>query len=305
MIKLKLRLKKTKPKQGRARVPRQATPPSSAESSPSYRRNRTLTGFKPESGTERTRAHRLRRARRRIGVVLASALVLAGGILFGLSQFSGSVEITLRDSDRLVRPVDSEQYQELFKDYYQRHPLERFRFLTDYAQMTQEMRVGAPELVAVTPDGSAGLGVSRYRLTLRQPVASWMSNETKYYVDAAGVTFTRNYFDEPAVAVVDNSGAEVSEGAAIASGRLLSFVGRVVSLSSEAGIEVTSIEVPPLSMRTLHMRVGRTTSVVRMTIDRAVEPQVADMQVALRHFSNRTQPKYIDVRVQGKAFYRQ
>ena len=297
------RLRQSAREQGRGVASRKA--PADSESLPSYRRNRTLTGSKPEVGTERSRSHHLRRLRRRVGLLLAGALVAVATIAFGLRQFSGSVEVAIRDSSQLAKPVDSELYEGIFNECYQRHPLERFRFLTNYDQMLADMRIDAPELMAVEPDGSAGVGVSRYQLTLRQPVGSWVSNEVKYYVDANGVTFTRNVFDEPKVAVVDNSGAEVSEGAAIASGRLLSFVGRVVALSSDRGIDVTSIEVPSLTMRTLYVSVGQVSSTIRMTIDRAVEPQVSDMQVALRHFSGRAAPKYVDVRVQGKAFYRE
>lgn len=301
----RIRKKKTS-RQARvvAAVGERARISSSENTPPSYRRNRTLTGAQPETGTERTRAHHLRAVRRKLGITLMGVLVFIGVVGFGLSQFSHSVDISARNSEAFVRGVNTDLYQELFSTYYQRHPLERFRFLTNYNQLLNEMNIEAPEVEAIAPAGTAGIGSSRYELTLRQPVASWIVDGNRYYVDAQGVTFTRNYFAEPNVTVVDNSGAQVAEGSAIASGRLLSFVGRIVSLSADAGVEVEAIKVPSGSMRSVYVKVKGTPMTVRMTIDRGVEPQVQDMNAALRFFANRQKPEYIDVRVQGSAYYR-
>lgn len=298
--KVNIRFKLTRRNRGRG----SAGGKSPAVTQPSYRRNRTLTGSKPEVGTDRTRAHQLRSLRRKVGLVLMILLAAICVVAFGISQFSGSLKITLNDSQLLSRAVDTDLYQNLFDDYFEQYPLERFRFLTNHSQMISHMQTEAPEIVSIAPDGASGIGESRYQLKLRQPVASWTSNDIKYYVDSSGATFTRNYFQEPTVAVLDNSGAVVTEGAAIASGRLLSFVGRAVSLSGELGIDVSSIEIPPQSTRTLYIKVESLKSTVRMTIDGAVEAQVSDMRAAIEYFGTRRQPEYIDVRVQGKSYYK-
>ena len=279
--------------------------PEATVDRPMYRRNRTMTDRStiPEV-SERARIHQLRAVRRKIGIVFA--LVVAGILILVLcfSQFSGSVSLTFQKSDTIVKEVQSTPYQAIFNDYYHKHPFERFRFVTNYDQLLAVLQLAAPEVASLRSTGIDGLGVSRYELILRQPVASWQVADTRYYVDSEGVTFTKNYYPEPPVTVVDNSGAQVAQGEAVASNRLLSFVGRVVALASEKDIKVTSIEIPAGSMRQLYLK-GKGMPVIRMTIDRSVAEQVGNMQQALTYLKQkRLSPQYIDVRVTGKVFYK-
>lgn len=279
--------------------------PEATVDRPTYRRNRTMTDRStiPEV-SERARIHQLRAIRRKIGITF---MVVVAGIVVLIvcfSQFSGSVSLTFQKSDVIVKEVEDTTYQAIFNDYYQKHPFERFRFVTNYNQLLATLQLTAPEVASLRSTGIDGLGVSRYELILRQPVASWQVADTRYYVDAEGVTFTKNYYPEPSVVVMDNSGAQIARGEAVASNRLLSFVGRVVALASEKSIKITSIEIPEGSMRQLHLK-GKGMPMIRMTIDRSVEEQVGNMQQALiflkqKHLS----PQYIDVRVSGKAFYK-
>ena len=272
---------------------------------PTYRRNRTMTdrSSDPEV-SERAKAHYLRRLRRRIGIVFVVVLgcIILGGI--GVAQYSRSVVIVRGDSN-VTKQLASDEYTKIFGAYYQRYPLERFRFITNYDRLLSTVQEERPEVEAIKPAGMERLGVSRYEITLRQPVASWSVEGDQYYVDADGVTFTHNYYAKPGVSVVDKSGASISDGSAIASSRLLSFVGRVISLSADAGVTISAIEIPPQSTRQIVVK-GRGTPKVRMAIDREASTQVNDMAAALRYFSKgrRKDPTYIDVRVEGKAFYK-
>ena len=278
--------------------------PASSDSLPTYRRNRTITDRSTVPGvTERARANYLRSVRRRVGFILAIILVALIVVGTAVSQLSGSVEIT-NSQTSLTKNIDQDRYSQLFDDYYKQHPLERFRFLTNYDRLTASLQQEAPEVQSIEPNGIGGIGVSRYELLMRRPVASWMIESSRFYVDASGVTFTENYYQEPAVSVVDNSGAVAIKGSAIASSRLLSFVGRVVALSEENGILINSIEIPSSSMRQLYLK-GKGMPTVRVTIDRTAENQVKDMAEALDHLKRHKQsPGYIDVRVRGKAFYK-
>jgi hypothetical protein len=254
----------------------------SAVEAPTYRRNRTMTDRStvPEVSA---------RAR---GVVIAIAI----------SQFSGSVVVVNTDTT-LTKPIELQAYQKLFVEYYRKHPLERFRFMTDHARLLAWLQHEMPEVQAVHPAGTQGFGVSRYEIIARTPVAGWVVDDKRYYVDAAGATFTENHYQEPRVSVVDNSGARVEQGAAIASGRLLSFVGRVIALSSEQGVTIDSIEIPVQSTRLVYLK-GKGMPVVRMTIDRVAAVQVNDMVAALTFLKKAGRAvEYIDVRVEGKAFY--
>lgn len=278
--------------------------PAAQIEAPTYRRNRTMTNRStvPEV-TERARVNYLRSVRRKIGFIFIVVILCMIIIAIATSQFSSSVKVVTSQPD-LVNSLDSEKYETLFDAYYKKHPLERFRFLTNYPRLVTSLQQAAPEIEAVEPAGIEHIGVSRYELVARRPVASWVVDDKRYYVDADGVTFTHNYYQEPTVSVVDNSGAHVVQGSAIASSRLLSFVGRVISLSSNEGLAITSIEIPTQSMRQLNLK-GKGLPTVRVTIDRGVEAQVGDMAAAVRHLKKTGHtPKYVDVRVRGKAFYR-
>jgi hypothetical protein len=104
--------------------------------------------------------------------------------------------------------------------------------------------------------------------------------------------------------VIDNSGVKTEQGKAIASSRLLSFVGQVVALSSQKGVSVTQVEIPAQSTRQVYIH-GEGIPVMRMTIDKGVGEQVNDMAAALQYFKERGEtPSYIDVRVPSRAFYK-
>lgn len=298
-LRLPQRLKKKAPER-RLSVRDKAQPEA-----PTYRRNRTMTDRStiPEV-SERARVHQLRQLRRKIGWMSAAAAGVILVIVLSLGQFSGSVRLVASGSAQLSAALAADEYESLFDEYYQKHPFERFRFLTNYDQLLGYISHEAPEVAAIRPAGIERLGVSKYELQLRQPVASWTVADTRYYVDAEGITYEKNYFDEPTVAVVDESGAQVQQGASIASSRLLSFVGRAVALSADAHKKVTQITIPAGSMRQLEL-VGEGMPTVRMTIDRPVERQVADMVAALTHLGEGAVGlQYIDVRAESRAFYR-
>ncbi len=271
---------------------------------PTYRRNRTMTDRSdlPEV-SERAKIHRVRQLRSRVGAALLVVVTCVGFGAIGVMQYSGSIAV-VSSSTELVNTVDTETYERIFTVYYTEHPLERFRFATDHNRLLSFLQQEAPEVQSVKPAGMQEIGVSKYEIGIRRPVASWTVDDRRYYVDAEGVTFTKNYYQEPSVRVIDNSGAAISQGAAIASSRLLSFVGRVVSLAEANSVAISSIEIPTQSMRQVSIK-GKGMPSVRMTVDRPVEVQVNDMVQALRYFERRSQkPSYIDVRVEGKAFYR-
>jgi hypothetical protein len=80
-------------------------------------------------------------------------------------------------------------------------------------------------------------------------------------------------------------------------------VGRVIALSSEQGVTIDSIEIPVQSTRLVYLK-GKGMPVVRMTIDRVAAVQVNDMVAALTFLKKAGRAvEYIDVRVEGKAFY--
>jgi hypothetical protein len=152
-----------------------------------------------------------------------------------------------------------------------------------------------------------GIGVTNFAVTMRTPVAGWQINNKQYYVDSNGYPFESNYFPDPSVQIVDNSGITYKLGTttAIASNRFLSFVGRIVSLTKASGYTVTQAILPPETTRELEVRLKETSYYVKLSIDRPAGEQVEDMVTAIKYFTAHGQsPQYIDVRVSGKAFYK-
>lgn len=287
------------------RVRADASPATAASQPPTYRRNRTMTDRStvPEV-SERARIHHLRAVRRKIGLLMLGVVAIGSIVGIGVGEFSGSVHVISQSDVNLSRKIDESVYRGLFDTYFARHPFDRFRFITDTKQLTDHLQEGAPEVSGIESYGFESIGVSQYEISVRKPVASWTVDGKKYYVDAEGATFQKNYYAEPKVSVIDNSGAEIVQGAAIASNRLLSFVGRVVSLSSSKHITVTSIEIPTNSMRQLNVK-GRGIPTIKMTIDKTVEGQVGDMVEAINYFKRKKEsPGYIDVRAPGRAYYK-
>lgn len=273
-----------------------------------FRRNRTLSGSTSQQLSSvntlaRAQSHDLRRRRRHFFGLFVVTLILLGMVGTLVAQFSVSAVVTHADT-QATQAITKDEYQDTISEYFRLYPLERFRFTTNVDQLTAYLQQTYPEISKVTPKGASSLGVSRYALTFRVPVASWTVNQVKYYTDAAGVDFTRNYFTEPTVRIVDNSGVTSEDGSALVSTRLLSFVGQVVAGSKEKGYTVTVAELPKNTTRQVYLTV-KGKGEVRMTIDTDGEAQVRAMDKTLRYLAkNKTSFSYIDVRADGKAFYR-
>jgi hypothetical protein len=157
---------------------------------------------------------------------------------------------------------------------------------------------------------NATIGASGFRIGVRQPVVGWEVGGGQYFVDDEGVSFTKNYFTSPNVSVEDQSGItpERQDGVAIASNRFLSFLGRIVGLteSTSTGV-VEKVTIPAgIGSRSIEVRLEGRGYPIRVHIDRDPAAQVEDMRRAIEHFDagGRT-PEYIDVRIEGKAFYRE
>lgn len=278
-----------------------------------FQRNRTLTGSTSErlSSTHhptdlqspRTHVHHLTQQRRKIGSVLLIVLCVAVVLLWLLSQFTARVIVSVSDGN-LSRSIDSSLYERTINDYLGANPLSRLRFAMDLSNLNQYIAQTLPEVAGVTQMSLASIGQTDFNLAMRQPVAGWALNSRHYFVDNKGIAFERNYYDPPAVQIVDNSGADVEQGTTVASNRFLGFVGRAVSLAADRGYKVTEAIIPAGTTRQLEMRIEGMTPLARLSIDRPAGEQVEDMSRALEYISSRAlSPRYIDVRVSGKAFY--
>jgi hypothetical protein len=281
-----------------------------------FKRNRTLTGttsnrFDSASSNSdlkspRTHAHTLSIQRRKISTVLIIIFISAIPICLLIINFTATVSVSISNVG-ISKNVDKRKYQDVVQNYLDQNPISRLTFFLDQSNLSDFVSAKLPEVSAVVQGRMAGVGVTDFAVTMRTPVAGWQINNKQYYVDSNGLPFETNYFPDPSVQIIDNSGITYKPGTttAIASNRFLGFVGRIVSLTKANGYTVTQALLPPNTTRELEVRLKEVSYYIKLSIDRPAGEQVEDMATAIRYFVARGQsPQYIDVRVSGKAFFR-
>ena len=296
-----------KPEQSRRKVAaqRQAQLRGGDTPSPhSYQRNRMLNSRKtatPAETSERLVAHKLADQRRRlvhhlIWVVFACVIVL---MIMWQSVLSATV-IT----PQAIKADDSRRYIDTLELYYSKRPAERLRFLTNEEALRGHFLAHAPEVKSIRIEGDR-LASAQIKLVFRQPVAQWSSAGATYFVDDDGVTFEKNYFTPPAVAVRDESGVPTVVGQEVINRQFLSFLGQAVASFKKEGMIVTEAILPADTVRQVMFQLEGRSYPIRMTIDRGAGAQVAQAVKAIRHLdSNGIVPQYLDVRVDQRAFYK-
>lgn len=280
-----------------------------------FRRNRTLTraaltrlgGSSDDNSnlrsSPRVKVHKLASARRKVLGVLIIVILATCVLWLLINQFT-AVPAVVVSNTAISKSINKEKYQDSIQDYLNRNPLDRLRFMMDQTALTSYVSSSLSEVAGVKQGNVSGVGQTDFIVTMRKPVAGWSIGDKQYYVGANGVPFNINYFDTPKLQIIDKSGVELSEGVAVVSKKFLSFVGRVVSLSSDSNYIVTEAVIPKNTTRQLEIKLQGIRSLVKLSIDRSVAKQIEDMSRAVQYFKRHKQsPKYIDVRVSGKAFY--
>lgn len=277
-----------------------------------FRRNRTLTGSSSNhidsaaalSGdlqSSRTHAHHLHLQRRKIMTMLGGIVVVCGFI--GALIFNFTATPVVSSPDNSVS-LEAARYEKVLDSYLSNYPFERFRFVFSNERLNNYLQSATPEIERVRQEGFAGFGKSDFKIEMRKPVAGWVIGGKQYFVDAAGIPFEKNYYASPSVEILDQSGVPQETGTAIASTRFLAFVGRVVSEADARGLIVEKAIIPSGTTRQLEVQIQGRGYPVKLSLDRGAAVQVEDMQKALQYFDSKGQaPRYIDVRVSGKAFY--
>lgn len=279
-----------------------------------FQRNRTLTGstsnklsathHSTDLQSPRTHVHHLALRRRKVGTILLIVLTGAVLLLWLLTQFTANVVVSISDTT-ISQPIDTALYQKAIDNYLGRNPVSRLRFAMDQSNLSAYLSQVLPEVEGLTQTSFSSIGATDFALTIRKPVAGWKIDAKQYFVDDKGVAFERNYYGNPGVQIVDDSGAALQQGSTVASNRFLGFVGRVVALSRSSGYTVTQAILPAGTTRQLEIRLKDVAPIVRLSIDRPAGEQVEDMSRTLGYFASRGQaPAYVDVRVSGKAFYK-
>lgn len=288
---------------------------SSVSSGDVFRRNRTLVGTTSKNidginvsrsklESPRTHVHHLALRRRKVLSSLIVILLSIAVLWLLVSNFTAS-PVMFQSVTPMLKNVNKSVYEKAIQDYLQANPISRFKFFLDEKSLTDYVTSKLPEVGEVSVKDMQQIGKMDYLVTMRKPVAGWVIKGRQYYVDSKGVSFEKNYFSEPVVQIVDNSGVPVQAGTTSVSKRFLGFVGRVVSESASLGHIVTKAVLPAGKTRELDISIKSISPIIRLSIDRPVGEQVEDMSRAVQYFSSNNQtPEYIDIRVSNKAFYK-
>lgn len=280
-----------------------------------FRRNRTLTGslssdvssvneHRSELKSPRVQTHHLRKHRRRLFLLMVGVILAAAALGWLVFQSIAGVAIAV---DTPIASAEPGRYEQSVQNYLNARPFERNRKTINTESLALYLQDnGSPEVIAARVDPApAGFGVSRIALTMRKPLVSWQTGSSRLYVDGTGAAFTRNYFAEPSVQVIDETGIQAVNNQVLASDRFLGFIGRMVGRLQDQGLVVSKVVLPANTTRQLQLSIADTSYPLRVSIDRPAGAQAEDIARSIRYLASKgVTPEYIDVRVEGKAYYR-
>jgi len=283
----------------------------------SFRLGRTLTGSRSprvassnelnsEMVSPRAKTHHLVRHRRRLFGRLMIVIIVCVGIYLFLGQLVATVHVQAIVGNAAMKLEDDQanKYLSTIDRYFSRRINERFRPNLNASDMIDYLQATHPEIESLDVQLTGGFGEAQIELKMRRPVARWIVNGETQFVNQDGVVFARNYYANPKVTIVDKNATKLS-GGLVASNRFLSFVGQVVGDLQEEGLTVTKAIIPTLTTRQLEIHIKGVKPYFKLTIDRSAGEQSEDIVRIVHYFKKRgTNPAYVDVRVQGKAFYK-
>lgn len=291
------------------------TPSEDLDQRYAFRRNRTLTGslssdvesanvHHMELRSPRVHGHDLRAHRRRLGSLFVG--VAAGSAVLGYIVYQ-SLAIPQVSVKGALAPVDTTKYTGTIQTYLDGHFLQRLRSTLDVNQLTAYLQEhGSPEVASIAPDISfGGLGKGTLVVEMRRPAVVWHAGSTVSYVDTAGNAFSKNYYAEPTVQIVDQTGIKTSGTQVLASNRFLGFVGKVIGQMSTQGHTVNKVVLPENTTRQVEVYMDGVGYPIKLSVDRPAGEQAEDAARAIKYVTGKgIAPEYLDVRVSGKAYYR-
>lgn len=280
-----------------------------------FRRNRTLTGSssaKVASGGElhaelqspRAHVHHLTKLRRHLSLYFIVVAMVAALLYVLVSQTVAVVSIQIQGQE-LLTESQTVAYERALDEYYQARPIERLRFMLNETEMTSHMQALRPEIKTINIHTGLVPGEAYVSITPREPIATWQIAGSNQYVDSEGVVFATNYGSTPELQIIDESGIQTSQTGSLTSNRFLGFIGLVIAGARQNNITVTKITIPALTTRQVAITTKGQKTLYKLSIDRPVGQQVEDVSRVQKHLlAKGLSPSYVDVRVQGKAFYK-
>jgi hypothetical protein len=265
-----------------------------------YSRARTMSDvsrarkFRSERNEEQKKARRAKRSR----TFLVTCLIISLSAILILTQIHfDAIYVSFNDdTDKVTKQPDFEKMTDLTREYLSRHPFERISFLLNQSGLNQHIVDNMPEIQATNLQ-KANLFTSSLSISLRHPLASFKGQ----YVDSEGVVFQNNFYNSPQIEMIDNSGA----GESNLSGSFLGFIGQVLSGLNHKNLTVKKIVIPPGALRYVEFYLEGLSYPFKAQIDRQAASQVSDIVNMKKYLESKSiTPSYVDVRVEGKGYWR-
>lgn len=271
-------------------------------SSADFRRGATISGVQKEK-SERVQRRELIVRRRKISGFFAFLCAVIFVALVILTQIVVKIDISV--NGKIINSNDSKKYISAIDDYYNSQPIERLRSYLKKDDLLAAVQKNNPEVQDISQLTFSGFGKYTFELKMRKPVAIWNVSGKEYFVDEAGKSFEKNYYEKPSVSVVDEGANAVSAGENIASNGFISFVGKVVSIAKTKGLTVSKVVIPATSLRQADIYIDGISYPVKMLITSSPEGQVNNLVSAINKFNKlRITPSYLDLRVEGLGYYK-
>ena len=266
-----------------------------------FNRNQTISGVEKEKSA-RLENRKLIIQRRKISSFFIFILIFIVAVIIILFQFVASVDI---EGEKTEKSIPKEKYVSAINQYYYKQPIERIRANLKKDDLVAYLQREYPEIDDVLNISMISLTKYKFKIKFRQPVASWTSNNKTLYVDKNGVSFSDNYYSSPRLSVIDESNIRTHSGKSIASSSFIGFVGKIVSEADSRGIYIEKIVIPPASLRQIQIFVKDVPYSIKLLTTASPEGQIANLDSAIKYFSNnKINPKYLDLRVEGKGYYK-
>ena len=265
-----------------------------------FRRGKTISRHQKEH-SERSENQKLVIRRRKLGAFFVILAIFISLISIFLFQFISKVSVVSNES----KSQNLSKYEKSVEEYLNINPSERILSNLNKNALLESLQKDYPEVLSISDIKFNGLTSYKIYLDFRKPVASWLVDGKEFFVDSEGISFSVNNFEKPLLNIIDDSGAVVSKGKNVASSSFFSFIGKLVSAANKQGLEVSKIRIPPLSLRQVEVSVNGVGYFARMSTADSAEGQVINFKKAIEYFrTHRISPNYIDLRIEGKGYYK-
>lgn len=280
-----------------------------------FRRSRTLTGSssskiataesRRDLKSPRLKLHELHTHRRRLSLSLAglAALTLLSLYAIGTSLATTSVSA---EGNVVLTSQEASDLQARLRAFSTAYPGQMFTGLLDQPRLTAYLQQQYPEIASAYLARPAYLPANSLMIRFRTPLVAWNIDGQQLYIDADGAMFSRLHGAAPRLTVEDESGVRASDVAtSVASKRFIRYLGQLLAALERQQPSPVERVVIPSSTRQLDLYLQGRAYPIKTHIDRHPEGQAIDIANALKFIDERQlTPEYVDVRVEGKAFYK-